>query len=179
MHKNLPKLFYFISEFEKNEINNLNRNIAIIYRNYLTNHDEKKISEIKKFCKSTNRKFFLSNNIKLALKLNLDGAYIPSFNKELKINLFSKKKNFIILGSAHNLNEIRIKEKQGVKAIFLSQIYKVKKSTKELGIYKFINLTKLSNKKIIALGGINKYNLKRTMKLAIHGFAGISYFKKV
>ena len=179
MHYQLPKIFCFISEYQENYIKRLKKNIAIIYRNYNKNINKLEIIKIKSLCKKTKRKFFLSNNIKLALKLNLDGAYIPSFNKELKINLFSRKKNFIILGSAHNLNEIRIKEKQGVKAIFLSPIFKVKKTTKELGIYKFINLTKLSNRKIIALGGINKYNLKRAMKLAIHGFAGISYFKKV
>ena len=34
MHKDLPKVYYFISKFDKNNINKLNKNIAIIYRNY-------------------------------------------------------------------------------------------------------------------------------------------------
>ena len=59
-------------------------------------------------------KFYLSNNIKMAIKLNLDGAYIPSFNKSSKHLAFSLKKNFCIIGSAHNLKEIRIKENQKV-----------------------------------------------------------------
>ena len=37
--------------------------------------------KLKKYCKKKGYKFFLSNNIKLAIKLDLDGAYIPSFNK--------------------------------------------------------------------------------------------------
>ena len=34
MHKKLPKIYYFINNFDKNLINNLNSNIALIYRNY-------------------------------------------------------------------------------------------------------------------------------------------------
>ena len=57
----------------------------------------------------------------MAIKLNLDGAYIPSFNKSSKHLAFSLKKNFCIIGSAHNLKEIRIKENQKVEKIL--QIY--------------------------------------------------------
>ena len=77
----------------------------------------------------------MSNNIKLAVKLNLDGAYIPSFNKNKQHLSFSYKKNFLIIGSAHNNDEIKIKELQGVKILFLSSIFKKKK--KYLGIKKF------------------------------------------
>ena len=66
----------------------------------------------------------MSNNIKLAIKLNLDGAYIPAFNKDLTHNCFQLKKKFNLLGSAHNVKEIRIKEIQNVKYIFLSQLFK-------------------------------------------------------
>ena len=41
-------------------------------------------------------KFFLSNNTKLAINLNLDGAYIPSFNKELNHLSFSIKKKMTV-----------------------------------------------------------------------------------
>ena len=78
------------------------------------------IIKIKKVCKYLKKKFFLSNYVKLAIQLDLDGVYIPSFNKKININFYSKKKKFIILGSAHNIKEIRIKEKQNVSCIFLS-----------------------------------------------------------
>ena len=44
------------------------------------------------FCKKKKIKFFLSNEIKLALKLDLDGVYLPSFNKCLRVNLHNAKK---------------------------------------------------------------------------------------
>ena len=62
-----------------------NPNISIIYRNYSEKYSEKKIIEIKKFCKNIRKNFFLANDIKLANKLNLDGAYVPAFNNNHSI----------------------------------------------------------------------------------------------
>ena len=109
------------------------------------------------------------------MKLNLDGAYIPSFNKDKKHLSFSYKKNFLIIGSAHNNKEIKIKESQKVKVLFLSSLFK--KNKNYLGINKFKLLSKLTNKKIIALGGISSKNLKKLKMLNCFGFAGISYFE--
>ena len=73
-------------------------------------------------------------------------------------------------GSAIN----RIKEYQKVNQIFISSLFKEEKNF--LGFYKFINLSKLSKSKIIALGGINKKNLNRISLLKISGYAGIGIF---
>ena len=148
----------------------------MIYRNYKKKIDENLIKKIKFFCKKKGIKFLISNNFKLAIKLDLDGVYIPSFNKDIRHNCYLIKKKFIILGSAHNLKEVKIKEKQGVKAIFISSIFK-KKNT-YLGINKFKNLTKYTYKNIIALGGINRKNLKKLKLLNIYGFAAIELFSK-
>ena len=130
---------------------------------------------IRNFCKKKKYKFFLSNNIRLAIKLNLDGAYIPSFNKDKKHLSFSTKKNFLIIGSAHNNNEIKIKESQKVKILFLSSLFK--KNKNYLGINKFKLLSQLTNKKVIALGGLSTTNIKKLKLLNCYGFAGISYFE--
>ena len=132
--------------------------------------------KIRDFCKQNGRKFYLSNNIKLGLKLKLDGAYFPSFNNDYNHLSYKFNKNFLIIGSAHNIKEIRIKERQGVEQIFLSSIFKKKKNY--LGFYRFKELSKLTNKKVIALGGINKNNLKKIDLLKINGYSGISLFNK-
>ncbi len=134
------------------------------------------IIKIRNFCKNDRRNFYLANDIKLALKLNLDGAYFPSFNKDLKHLNYTIPKKFIIIGSAHNLKEIRIKEKQNVSQIFISSIFK--KNKNYLGFYKFKKLSKITNKNIIALGGINNKNLKMMNLLNIKGYAAINLFKK-
>ena len=175
MHIDFPNKYYFINEFDTKNISKLDKNTGIIFRNYSSKISPKTILDIKKFCKKKGYKFFLSNNVRLALKLELDGAYIPSFNKDTKHLSFSVKKNFVILGSAHNNNEIKLKEKQLVKIIFLSSIFK--KNKNYLGINKFRLLSKLTNKKVIALGGISNKNLNKLKILNCSGFAGISYFE--
>ena len=177
MHKNLPKYYYFIDSFNKEHIKNLNKNIAIIFRKYDKNLNIRKLQEIKKFCKSSNRKFFLSNNVKLALKLDLDGVYLPSFDKSTRINIYSKKNKFLILGSAHNLKEIKIKENQNVDALFLSSLFNKKKTF--LGLQKFKILKSKTKFKVIALGGINEKNINKLKLLNIYGYAAISFFNNI
>ena len=177
MHIKIPNTFTFISRFKKEEILNLNKNIGIIFRNYKNKYNINDIIKLKQFCKLNNRKIYLAKDIKLAIKLNLNGAYIPSFNKKLAIKRYSIKKNFILLGSAHNIFEIKIKEKQGIEVLFLSPLFQTKNYKQGLGIFKFNTLTKFYQKKIIALGGINKKNIRKLKNTNANGFSGISYFK--
>ena len=92
--------------------------------------------------------------------------------------MFKNYQNFLIIGSAHSVGEIRIKEKQNVSQIFLSPLFKTNKSKKFLEILKFNNLSKFTKKPLIALGGINKNNINKLKLINVQGFAGISYFKK-
>ena len=175
MHKRLLNKYYFINKFNIKNIGNQDKNTGIIFRNYNSEINIKSIIGIKAFCKKNGYKFFISNNIKLALKLKLDGVYIPSFNKDTKHLSYSFTKDFIILGSAHNYKEIRIKQKQLVKIVFLSSIFK--KNKNYLGINKFKLLSKFTYLNVIALGGVSNLNLKQLLLLDCCGFAGISYFE--
>ena len=175
MHKD--KKYYFINKFETNNIDKQDKQTIIIYRNYSSETaDVKLILKIKNYCKKKEIKFYLSNNIQLAIRLDLDGAYIPSFNKSTKHLAYSFKKNFKIVGSAHNLREIRIKEIQKVDKIFLSSLFK--KNKNYLGINKFKLLSKLTRKEVVVLGGISKKKLKQLKILNKSEFAGISYFEQ-
>jgi len=175
MHHKLPYKYYFINKFDTNLINKQDRQTAFIYRNYTEKNISKKlILKFKNFCKKKGNKFYLANNVKLALNLKLDGAYIPSFNKEKYHLSYNLPKNFKIFGSSHNIKEIRIKELQKVDALFISSLFKKNKNL--LGINKFNLMSKLTKKKVIALGGISKKNLKKLKIVNCIGFAGISYF---
>tara|TARA_Y100001970_G_scaffold227032_1_gene280848 strand:+ start:210 stop:728 length:519 start_codon:yes stop_codon:yes gene_type:complete len=167
--------YYFINKFEPDHIKKLDKNISLIYRNYKSSYDPNLLIKIRNFCKKHGRNLYLANNIKLAIKYNLDGAYIPSFNNDFNHLNYKTKIKFLIIGSAHNLKEIRIKEKQKVSQIFISSIFKKKNY---LGIYKFKNLSKNTKTKVIALGGINKKNLKKIDLLNTVGFAGIGIFSR-
>ena len=168
--------YYFINKFDKNSIDQQDNKTIIIYRNYSSKTiNYKTVLKIKKYCKKKSIGFYLSNNVRLAIKLDLDGAYIPSFNTSLKHLSYSYKKKFKIVGSAHNIKEIRIKESQNVRKIFLSSLFKKNKNF--LGINKFKLLSKLSKRDIVILGGISNKNQKKLSLIGQSDFAGISYFE--
>ena len=176
MHYNLNTKYYFINNFDTNNIDQQDKKTIIIYRNYKSkNIDQFQILKLKIYCKKRGLKFYLSNNIKLAIKLGLDGAYIPSFNKKFNHLSYTYDKYFKIIGSAHNLKEIKIKELQRVEKIFLSSLFK--KNKNYLGINKFKYLSNLTKKKIVVLGGVTKKNIKQLNLLNNFEFAGISYFE--
>ena len=176
MHNKFIKKYYFIKKIDQSHIDKQDKGTTIIYRNYNKEVDVNIILRLKNYCKQKGNKFLISNNIKLALKLNLDGIYIPSFNKDKKHLSYSFKKKIIILGSAHNVYEIRTKELQKVEAIFLSSIFK--KNKNYLGINKFRSLSLLTKKPIIALGGLSNNNLKKLNLINCKGFGGISFFEQ-
>ena len=86
--------------------------------------------------------------------------------------------NFIIVGSAHNLKEIRIKEQQRVQLIFLSPLFKTKNSIRSLGLYKYNNLANLTKIPTIALGGITQAKIRFLKITKSEGFAAIDFFKR-
>ena len=176
MHRNIPRKYYFISRFDTKNIDHQTIDTGIILRNYNSKNEPNNIIKLQKYCKKNGYKFYLSNNIKLAVNLGLDGAYIPSFNTNMNHLSFSIKKKFLIIGSAHNNREIKIKERQAVNIIFLSSIFK--KNKNYLGINRFKLFSNFTNKKIIALGGISSKNLKKLKLLNCFGYAGISFFQK-
>ena len=177
MHTNL-KFYYFIENFNLKELSNIKKSINIIFRNYHSNDYINDLIKTRNYCKKKGFKLYLSNNINLAIKLRLDGVYLPSFNKKLGYKNFTSKKKFKIIGSAHNISEIKIKEKQNCEEIFLSPIFKTEKQNQYLDIIKFNLQTLATNKKIIALGGINLNNLKRINLTKSEGVASITWIKK-
>ena len=175
MHNKLFNKYYFINKFDQSHIDKQCKETTIIFRNYNQKIDKKLILQLKSYCKKKGNKFLLSNNIRLAINLDLDGVYIPSFNTDKRHLSYSFKKNFIILGSAHNIYEIRVKELQCVNKIFLSSIFK--KNKNYLGVNRFRLFSLLSKKKIVALGGISPNNMKKLNLTNCSAFAGISFFE--
>ena len=176
MHNRILNKYYFINKLDQSHLDKQHKKTVIIYRNYKQKPDKKLILRLKNYCKKKGNKFLISNNIKLSISLDLDGVYIPSFNGDKKHLSYSLKKKFIILGSAHNVYELRTKESQNVEAIFLSSLFKKNKNF--LGINKFKLLSLLCKKPFIALGGISSDNLKKLAITNCNGFAGISFFEQ-
>jgi len=176
MHNNLPKFFIFLDHYSDLILNNNSTNMGVIYRNYKDIKREAELIKITKLCKKKKIQLFVSNDMKLALKVKANGLYIPSFNKKKFLNLENKKLK--LLGSAHNRKEIYEKISQKCDAIFLSPVFYMKKYKKFLNIYKFNLLSRIHKVDFMALGGINDNNIRKLKLLNIKGFGGIRMFKK-
>ena len=177
MHKKTPKIFIFIDQYNSKIFNNKKLNIGIVYRNYKDKNRENQLIKIARACNKYKYQLYVSNDIKLAYKYKADGIYIPSFNKTKKfLNL--EKKSMKILGSAHTQKEIHKKITQNCKTIFLSPLFRIKKSKSFLDIHRFNYLARLNKINILALGGISKNNIRKLKLVSINGFGGINFFKK-
>lgn len=138
------------------------KNVAIIYNNkYIEN--ENNFFKILNFCKSNNIKFFIVDNLRLAIKYKLDGLVISNNNKHTYLNINNYKKNFKIIGKVHTQNEYYFKIKQNCTTVFLSPIFKNLKynASKILTVSKFNQISKDWTINVCALGGINLDNIKK------------------
>ena len=159
----------------------LGRNINIIYRNYENIDHLDNLFNLKKFCKKNRNNLYLANNIKLSIKLRLNGVYLPSFNNKLNFSgSFSLPKKFKIIGSAHNFKEIFLKMKQGCSCIFLSKLFLVDYDKKApfLDVVKFNNYPNNIQSKLVPLGGIKISNLNKLKIVNCDSFAVLSEIKK-
>ena len=177
MH-NKPNIYYFINSFNGNEIKNLDKKISLIYRNYTDKINLEEIRSIRDICIQQKRKFYISNNLRIARNLNLDGVYVPSFNNLLNFKNLSTHRNFKIIGSAHNKIQLINKRNQGCVEVFISPIFKTKKTKFFLDISRFNQISNSSDLKIIALGGINLSNFYKLKMTKCYGFAAIDWIKK-
>ena len=133
----------------------------------------------RRFCKSKKIDLYIANNYKLMTRLNADGLYISAHNTNLKLSKF-RNSNFKIIGSAHNIKELRLKTLQGCSLFIFSRLFKTSYKKKEgfMGIIKF-NLLKLKRKEpLIPLGGINFSNLNKLNMVKANYFAILSEVKK-
>jgi thiamine-phosphate pyrophosphorylase len=175
------KYFLIIESIKDINLRNIKKykKFLIIYRNKGINENIEQLKKFRKQCKLKLIDFYVANNTRLAVKLNSDGIYLSSYNKSFKA-LNNKKPNFKIIGSAHNLNQIVFKIKQGCSFVLLSKLFLVeyKKGEPFLGVIKFNTFLNTMSKKLIPLGGIKSVNLNRLKGVNCEGFALMSEIKK-
>ena len=179
---NIDIKFYFfidtLDEIIRKNIKNFKK-LSFIYKSVsINNINHANIKTIKNFCRKNKIPFFISDNFKLAKKYGADGIFLSSSYK--KIGSIVLKKNFKIIGAAHNQLEYSLKNKQSCEMIMLSPLFYNKKysQNKILNVCKFNLLSMGWDKKICALGGISLNNLKKLNMTRCSAVAFISLMKE-
>ena len=167
------KLFFFIEKLNELNLDYVKKIGAILI---LRNPEKIEIEDLKKFnkrCIERRITLFIQNSIKILFLLKTNNFYISAYNKSQFKQLRKINRKIKIIGSAHNIPEIRQKLNQGCEYILLSRIFKTSNKFKKgfLGTTKFNLLTRNLSKKIIALGGINRKNFKLLRLLSVEGCA--------
>jgi len=182
MFMNIDIKFYFfidtLDEIIRKNIKNFKK-LSFIYKSdSINNINHANIKTIKNFCRKNKIPFFISDNFKLAKKYGADGIFLSSSYK--KIGSIVLKKNFKIIGAAHNQLEYSLKNKQSCEMIMLSPLFYNKKysQNKILNVCKFNLLSMGWDKKICALGGISLNNLKKLNMTRCSAVAFISLMKE-
>jgi thiamine monophosphate synthase len=186
---NFPKKWFFMDPSKKESIFTLyhitNKDGVIFFNNELDiNHLLlKKTEKLMNYCRINNISFLFPNSLSKAIKYKACGIYLPlpkySECTRNKLALINIPKNMIVATSAHNHREIVVSNKLNYNIVFISPAFTTM-SHKDMTPHetiKFINLCKLPNATVYALGGINKKNFQLLKNKHLNGFGAITYFK--
>ena len=176
------KFYFFTNTLDEIITKNIKnfKKLSFIYKsNSINDINHTNINTIKSFCRKNRIPFFISDNFKLAKKYGADGIFLSSSYKKIG-NIILKKKNFKIIGSAHNQLEYFLKKKQLCEMILLSPLFYNKKYSQNmiLNVCKFNLISMNWKKKICALGGINLNNMKKLNMTRSSAAAFISLMKQ-
>ena len=168
--------FYFVtdSELSKNDIfsdvkSALKAGCKIIqYREKNKNTKEmiEEVKQLKQLCKGK-AIFLVNDRVDIALATDADGVHIGQEDIPFQIAKMLLGRYKIIGLTVHNLKEAKKAEKLGVSYIGLAPIFKT--DTKEdardpIGTKMIETVRKEVNLPIVAVGGINKDNLKEVVE---------------
>ena len=179
---NSNRQFLIINKLNNDIKENIKKfiNINIIIHNFDSQtKDQLKISkfntnEIVNFCKKNRFPFYISDNIRLALQTKANGIFLNAKNTRIIPKII--KRNFEIIGSAHNQIEYYFKKKQGCTLLMLSPLFFNKKYSKNkiLGPIKFNLISNSWKNNLCALGGISLKNLNKIKLTKASAIAFIS-----
>ena len=175
------KYFFILENIKDIDLKNIKKSnkFNIIYRSSKIAKNLEELLRFRNACKTKNIGFYVSNNIKLAVFLRADGIYISAYNKDLTFTRFKHSK-FKIIGSAHNIKELKLKKLQGCTKIIFSRLFltSYKNKNKFLGTVKFNLLSLLIKENLVPLGGIRLSNLNKLNIVRCNTIALLSEIKK-
>lgn len=136
----------------------------------------KEAIKIKELCKKYNVPFIINDNVEIALKSNADGIHVGQDDmnaKEVRKLIGNDK----ILGiSVQTVEQALLAQEQGANYLGVGSIFTTtsKDDAKNVSINTLKEICNAVNIPVVAIGGIDKDNIKQLSKTGINGIAVIS-----
>jgi thiamine-phosphate pyrophosphorylase len=165
MNKIFYKHYVFLEEInnliEDNLVKFSSINIIIDINENTSKNLENQLSIIQ-FAKKNRIPFLIKNDFQKSVKYKANGVFISSNNKKITKPILLKK-NFFIIGGAHNQLEYTQKLNQKCQLLMLSPLFFNEKYSKNriLNILKFNSRSIQWKINLCALSGINSKTLKK------------------
>lgn len=132
-----------------------------------------KLREITKKYKAL---FIVNDRLDIALAVGADGVHLGMNDLPISVARRIAGSNFIIGASVSSPEEAVLAEKEGADYISAQSIFETssKEDVKVIGIEGLKTIVKVSSLPVIAIGGINRDNVRDVMKTGVKGIAVIS-----
>lgn len=120
--------------------------------------------------------FIVNDRLDIALAVGADGVHLGTEDLPISVARKIAGKNFIIGASVSSPEEALLAEKEGADYISAQSIFETssKENVKVIGIEGLKSIVKVSSLPVIAIGGINKENVKDVIRAGARGVAVIS-----
>lgn len=132
--------------------------------------------KIRELTKQYQALFIVNDRLDIAMAVGADGVHLGANDLPISVARKIAGRNFIIGASVSSPEEALIAEKEGADYISAQSIFATtsKEDVKVIGIEGLKAIIKVSSLPVIAIGGINKENVREVIKYGAKGIAVIS-----
>lgn len=141
-------------------------------------HNEflKEALEIKQLCKNYNVPFIINDDVEIAVKCSADGIHVGQSDMDA-YDVRSKIGSDMILGvSVHSVSEALTAQEKGADYLGVGAMFSTstKLDANDVSFETLSDICKSVSIPVVAIGGIQKYNIKKLSGTGIDGVALIS-----
>lgn len=132
--------------------------------------------KLKEITKKYKALFIVNDRLDIALAVGADGVHLGMNDLPISVARKIAGNNFIIGASVSSPEEAVLAEKEGADYISAQSIFETssKEDIKVIGLEGLKAIVKVSSLPVIAIGGIDKDNVRNVMKTGVKGIAVIS-----
>jgi len=135
---------------------------------------KKEAIRLLKVCRENNVLFILNDYVDVALEINADGVHLGQSDMSISEARRICGDKLIIGLSTHSIEQAVKADKEDIDYITIGPIFKTRSKDYTVGTKIINQIINKINKPLIAIGGINKYNIDSVLEQGVKSVAVIS-----